>query len=294
MAKKGNNIFEILSKVILWILEALPKRKENDNIKDTNKIESKKKKSERNTPERVKNTDLNSRQETKDKKVEILKSTKLDLKEKEESKSKKRRKTNKIQKNDIIEIKPKGKDEDNELKILEVKTPGTQSLKSEEIPKKIIPIKVENKNVKEEKEKDNILNIEIEEEFSININSAIEQREEDLETRTLLGEIFKQEDQAENDNMAAKIDEENSPYYSYINELIELINNHLNGNEYILRKVFEDFATEKKLMLNALIDCINEYSLANFDELLIDEEEDNDTLFIDLELLAKIRKTKTF
>ena len=292
MAKKGNNILEILAKVILWILETLPKRKENDNIKDTNKIESKKKKSERNTPERVKNTDLNSRQKTKDKKVEILKSTKLDLKEKEESKSKKRRKTNKIQKNDIIEIKPKGKDEDNELKILEVKTPGTQSLKSEEIPKKVIPIKLENKNVKEEEEKDNILNIDIEDDFSINIKSAIEKRDEDLETRTLLGEIFKQEDQAENDNMAAKIDEENSPYYSYINELIELINNHLNGNEYILRKVFEDFATEKKLMLNALIDCINEYSLENFDELLIDEEEDDDNLFIDLELLAKIRKNK--
>ena len=294
MAKKGNNILEILAKVILWILEALPKRKENDNIKHTNKIESKKKKSERNAPERVKNTNLNSRQEIKDNKVEIFKSTQLDLKEKEERKSKKKRNINKIQKNDIIEIKPKEKDEDNDLKILEIKTPGTQSLKSEEIPKKIIPIKVENKNVKEEKEKDNILNIEIEDEFSININSAIEQREEDLETRTLLGEIFKQEDQAENDNMAVKIDEKNSPYYSYINELIELINNHLNGNEYILKKVFEDFATEKKLMINALIDCINEYSLANFDELLIEEEEDNDTLFIDLELLAKIRKTKTF
>ena len=286
------NFFKILSKGLLWLLDALPKRKEEDKSKYINKKISKEKSSESKKQEILKTTKVVSQKKSKIKTKAKSDNPKLGIKK--DTNINEKTSKNKIQKNDIIEIKPKEKDEDNELKILEVKTPGTQSLKSEEIPKKIIPIKVENKNVKEEKEKDNILNIEIEEEFSININSAIEQREEDLETRTLLGEIFKQEDQAENDNMAAKIDEENSPYYSYINELIELINNHLNGNEYILRKVFEDFATEKKLMINALIDCINEYSLANFDELLIDEEEDNDTLFIDLELLAKIRKTKTF
>ena len=284
------NFLKILSNGLLWLLDALPKRKEEDKKKDINKTISKEKSTESKKQEILKTTKVVSQKKSKIKTKAKSDNPKLGIKK--DTNINEKTSKNKIQKNDIIEIKPKEKDEDNELKILEVKTPGTQSLKSEEIPKKIIPIKVENKNVKEEKEKDNILNIEIEDEFSININSAIEQREEDLETRTLLGEIFKQEDQAENDNMAAKIDEENSPYYSYINELIELINNHLNGNEYILRKVFEDFATEKKLMLNALIDCINEYSLEKFDELLIDEEEDDDNLFIDLELLAKIRKNK--
>ena len=35
------------------------------------------------------------------------------------------------------------------------------------------------------------------------------------------------------------------------------------------------------------------YSLANFDEVLVEQEEDDDTLFIDLEILAQIRKNKT-
>ena len=45
-------------------------------------------------------------------------------------------------------------------------------------------------------------------------------------------------------------------------------------------------------MINALIDSINDYSLANFDEVLVDQEVDDDTLFIDLEILAQIRKNK--
>ena len=279
------NFLKILSKGLLWFLDALPKRKEEDKSKDINKTIFKEK-----NPE--------------SKKQEILKSTKIDLKIKTKAKSDNtkleiKQKTNqikektskeKIQRNDIIEIKSKKNDQDNDLTTLEIKTPGNKSLKSEKIPKKIVPIKVEIKN---EKEEIDTTNINLDDNFSVNIESATKKREEDIETRSLLGEIFNQEDQLENEIKTTKIEEESSPYNIYINDLIELINNNLNSNDFISLKVFEDFAAERELMINALIDSINDYSLANFDEVLVEQEEDDDTLFIDLEILAQIRKNKT-
>ena len=278
------NFFKILSKGLLWLLDALPKRKEEDKSKYINKKISKEKSSESKKQEILKSTKIDLKIKTKAKSD----NTKLEIKQKtKEIKEKKSR--NKIQRNDIIEIKSKKNNQENDLTTLEIKTPGKKSLKSEKIPKKIIPIKVENKNDKDEIE---ITNINLDNNFSVNIKSATKKREEDIETRSLLGEIFKQEDQLENEIKTTKTDEESSPYNVYINDLIELINNNLNSNDFISLKVFENFAAEKKLMINALIDTINDYSLANFDEVLVDQEVDDDTLFIDLEILAQIRKNK--
>ena len=279
------NFFKILSKGLLWLLDALPKRKEEDKSKYINKTISKEKSSESKRQEILKSTKIDLKIKTKAKSD----NTKLEIKQKtKEIKEKKSR--NKIQRNDIIEIKSKKNDQENDLTTLEIKTPGNKSLKSEKIPKKIVPIKVENKNDKEEIE---TININLDDNFSVNIESATKKREEDIETRSLLGEIFKQEDQLENEIKTTKTDEESSPYNVYINDLIELINNNLNSNDFISLKVFENFAAERKLMINALIDSINDYSLANFDEVLVEQEEDDDTLFIDLEILAQIRKNKT-
>ena len=278
------NFFKILSKGLLWLLDALPKRKEEDKSKYINKTISKEKSSESKRQEILKSTKIDLKIKTKAKSD----NTKLEIKQKtKEIKEKKSR--NKIQRNDIIEIKSKKNDQENDLTTLEIKTPGNKSLKSEKIPKKIVPIKVENKNDKEEIE---TININLDDNFSVNIESATKKREEDIETRSLLGEIFNQEDQLENEIKTTKIEEESSPYNIYINDLIELINNNLNSNDFISLKVFENFAAERKLMINALIDSINDYSLANFDEVLVDQEEDDDTLFIDLEILAQIRKNK--
>ena len=278
------NFFKILSKVLLWLLDALPKRKEEDKSKNINKTISKEKSPESKKQEILKSTKIDLKIKTKAKSD----NTKLEIKQKtKEIKEKKSR--NKIQRNDIIEIKSKKNNQENDLTTLEIKTPGKKSLKSEKIPKKIIPIKVENKNDKDEIE---ITNINLDNNFSVNIKSATKKREEDIETRSLLGEIFKQEDQLENEIKTTKTDEESSPYNVYINDLIELINNNLNSNDFISLKVFENFAAERKLMINALIDSINDYSLANFDEVLVDQEVDDDTLFIDLEILAQIRKNK--
>ena len=278
------NFFKILSKGLLWLLDALPKRKEEDKSKYINKTISKEKSSESKKQEILKSTKIDLKIKTKAKSD----NTKLEIKQKtKEIKEKKSR--NKIQRNDIIEIKSKNNNQENDLTTLEIKTPGKKSLKSEKIPKKIFPIKVENKNDKDEIE---ITNINLDNNFSVNIKSATKKREEDIETRSLLGEIFKQEDQLENEIKTTKTDEESSPYNVYINDLIELINNNLNSNDFISLKVFENFAAEKKLMINALIDSINDYSLANFDEVLVDQEVDDDTLFIDLEILAQIRKNK--
>ena len=279
------NFLKILSKGLLWFLDALPKRKEEDKSKDINKTIFKEKNPESKKQEILKSTKIDLKIKTK----ANSDNTKLEIKQKtKEIKEKKSR--NKIQRNDIIEIKSKKNNQESDLTTLEIKTPGNKSLKSEKIPKKIVPIKVENKN---EKEEIDTTNINLDDNFSVNIESATKKREEDIETRSLLGEIFNQEDQLENEIKTTEIEEDSSPYNVYINDLIELINNNLNSNDFISRKVFEDFAAERKLMINALIDSINDYSLANFDEVLVEQEEDDDTLFIDLEILAQIRKNKT-
>ena len=279
------NFFKILSKGLLWLLDALPKRKEEDKSKYINKTISKEKSPESKKQEILKSTKINSKIKTKAKSD----NTKLEIKQKTKEVKGKTSK-NIIQRNDIIEIKSKKNNQGNDLTTLGIKTPGNKSLKSEKIPKKIVPIKIEKKNDKDEIE---ITNINLDDNFSVNIESATKKREEDIETRSLLGEIFNQEDQLENEIKTTKTNEYSSPYNVYINDLIELINNNLNSNDFISRKVFEDFAAERKLMINALIDSINDYSLANFDEVLVEQEEDDDTLFIDLEILAQIRKNKT-
>jgi len=279
------NFLKILTKGLLWLLDALPKRKEEDKREKINKTRSKEKSPVKKEQEILKNTKIDSKQKSKIKTKRKSDSTKLEIKQNTNINEKISK--NKIQKNDIIEIKSKKNDQDNDLTILEIKTPGKKSLESEKIPQEITPIKVDNKKEKEEIE---TINLDIDENFSVNIKSASEKREEDIETRSLLGEIFKQEDQLENEIITKKIDNGSSPYNAYINELIELINNNLNSNDFISRKVFEDFAAERKLMINALIDSINDYSLANFDEVLVEEEDDDDSLFIDLEILSQIRK----
>ena len=283
------NFLKILSKGLLWFLDALPKRKEEDKSKDINKTISKEKSPESKKQEILKSTKIESKKVSNIKKKPKSDSTKLEIKQKTKQIKGKTSKE-KIQRNDIIEIKSKKNNQETDLTTLEIKTPGNKSLKSEKIPKKIVPIKVENKN---EKEEIDTTNINLDDNFSVNIESATKKREEDIETRSLLGEIFKQEDQLENEIKTTEIEEDSSPYNVYINDLIELINNNLNSNDFISRKVFEDFAAERKLMINALIDSINDYSLANFDEVLVEQEEDDDTLFIDLEILAQIRKNKT-
>ncbi len=282
------NFLKILSKGLLWLLDALPTQKEEDKRENINKTISKEKSPENKEQEILTNTKIDSKQKSKTESKKKSDSSKLEIKQNININEKISK--NKIQINDIIEIKSKKNDQDNDLTVLEIKTPGKKSIKSEKIPKEISPIKVEDKD---EKEEIKIINIDIDENFSVNIKSATKKREEDVETRSLLGEIFNNDDQHETEIVITKINEESSPYNSYINELIELINNNLNSNEFISRKVLEDFAAERKLMVNALIDCINDYSLANFDELLVEEEEDSDNLYIDSETLAKIRNTKT-
>ena len=282
------NFLKILTKGLLWLLDALPKQKEEDKREKINKTRSKEKSPVKKEQEILKNTKIDSKQKSKIKTKRKSDSTKLEIKQNTNINEKISK--NKIQKKDIIEIKSKKNDQDNDLTILEIKTPGKKSLESEKIPQEITPIKVDNKKEKEEIE---TINLDIDENFSVNIKSASEKREEDIETRSLLGEIFNQGDQPEKEIITTKMNEESSPYNSYINELIELINNNLNSNEFISRKLFEDFAAERKLMINALIDSINDYSLANFDQLLVEEEDDSDILYIDLETLAQIRKTKT-
>tara|TARA_Y100001968_G_C19327994_1_gene702764 strand:- start:284 stop:1141 length:858 start_codon:yes stop_codon:yes gene_type:complete len=281
------NFLKILTKGLLWLLDALPKQKEEDKREKINKTRSKEKSPVKKEQEILKNTKIDSKQKSKIKTKRKSDSTKLEIKQNTNINEKISK--NKIQKKDIIEIKSKKNDQDNDLTILEIKTPGKKSLESEKIPQEITPIKVDNKKEKEEIE---TINLDIDENFSVNIKSASEKREEDIETRSLLGEIFNQEDQPEKEIITTKMNEESSPYNSYINELIELINNNLNSNEFISRRLFEDFAAERKLMINALIDSINDYSLANFDQLLVEEEDDSDILYIDLEILAQIRKTK--
>ena len=281
------NFLKILTKGLLWLLDALPKQKEEDKREKINKTRSKEKSPVKKEQEILKNTKIDSKQKSKIKTKRKSDSTKLEIKQNTNINEKISK--NKIQKKDIIEIKSKKNDQDNDLTILEIKTPGKKSLESEKIPQEITPIKVVNKKEKEEIE---TINLDIDENFSVNIKSATKKREEDIETRSLLGEIFNQEDQPEKEIITTKMNEESSPYNSYINELIELINNNLNSNEFISRKLFEDFAAERKLMINALIDSINDYSLANFDQLLVEEEDDSDILYIDLEILAQIRKTK--
>ena len=281
------NFLKILTKGLLWLLDALPKQKEEDKREKINKTRSKEKSPVKKEQEILKNTKIDSKQKSKIKTKRKSDSTKLEIKQNTNINEKISK--NKIQKKDIIEIKSKKNVQDNDLTILEIKTPGKKSLESEKIPQEITPIKVDNK---EEKEEIETINLDIDENFSVNIKSASEKREEDIETRSLLGEIFNQEDQPEKEIITTKMNEESSPYNSYINELIELINNNLNSNEFISRKLFEDFAAERKLMINALIDSINDYSLANFDQLLVEEEDDSDILYIDLEILAQIRKTK--
>ena len=281
------NFLKILTKGLLWLLDALPKQKEEDKREKINKTRSKEKSPVKKEQEILKNTKIDSKQKSKIKTKRKSDSTKLEIKQNTNINEKISK--NKIQKKDIIEIKSKKNDQDNDLTILEIKTPGKKSLESEKIPQEITPIKVDNKKEKEEIE---TINLDIDENFSVNIKSASEKREEDIETRSLLGEIFNQEDQPEKEIITTKINKESSPYNSHINELIELINNNLNSNEFISRKLFEDFAAERKLMINALIDSINDYSLANFDQLLVEEEDDSDILYIDLEILAQIRKTK--
>ncbi len=281
------NFLKILSNRLLWLLDALPKRKEEDKKKDINKTISKEKSTESKKQEILKTTKVVSQKKSKIKTKAKSDNPKLGIKK--DTNINEKTSKNKIQKNDIIEIKSQKVEQENDLTVLEIKTPGEKSLTSEKIPKEIVPIKVENKNEKEEIE---TTNIDIDDNFSVNIKSAIEKREEDIETRSLLGEIFKQEDQLENEIITKNIDNGSSPYNAYINELIELINNNLNSNDFISRKVFEDFAAERKLMINALIDSINDYSLANFDEVLVEEEDDDDSLFIDLEILSQIRKKK--
>ena len=65
MNKKINNFFEILTKGILWLLEALPKRKEEEKSKSINKTNSKEKNPEANKQELLKNTKIDSKQISK-------------------------------------------------------------------------------------------------------------------------------------------------------------------------------------------------------------------------------------
>ncbi len=284
------NFLKILAKGFLWFLGSLPQRKEDDKKEEIIKTIPREIKTQKKKPEVISDTKLGSKQESKVKKTKKINSPKLDLKKKEKTNQK--RSKNKNQKNEIIEIKPKNKVKDNDLTILEVKNPGNQSLKSEKIPNKTEPLKFDNKTIKD---KTNLPEIVIDDGFSINIASAKKQRDEDVETRSILDEIFKEEEESppEKEFINSGTNIKTFPYQSYFHKLIKIIKNESNGSDSISRKVIEDFAEENNLMPDVLIDSINEYSLEKFNELLLEEEGD-DSVYIEIELLTQICKSNEY
>ena len=283
------NFFKILSKGLLWFLGSLPQRKEDDKKEEITKTISREIKTQTKKPELINDTKLDSKKESKVKKTKKIDSPKLDLKK--DAKTNQKRSKNQNQKNEIIEIKPRNKVKDNELTILKVKTPGNQSLKSEKIPNKPEPLKIENNTIQD---KTNLSEIVIDKGFTINIDSANKQRDEDVETRSILDEIFKEEENSpETEFINSETAKKTFPYQSYFKELIKIIKNKSNGSDSISRKVVEDFAEKNNLMPNVLIDSINEYSLEKFNELLLEEEGD-DSVYIEIELLTQICKSNEY
>ena len=286
------NFLKLLSKGILWFLGSLPQRKEDDKKEEIIKTIPREIKTQKKKTEVISDTKLGSKQESIVKKTKKINSPKLDLKK--EEKTNQKRSKNKSMKNEIIEIKPKNKVKDNDLTILEVKTPGNQSLKSEKIPNKTEPLKFDNNTIKD---KTNLPEIVIDDGFSINIASAKKQRDEDVETRSILDEIFKEEEEQsppEKEFINSETNIKTLPYQSHFHKLIKIIKNESNGSDSISRKVIEDFAEENNLMPDVLIDSINDYSLEKFNELLLEEEEGDDSVYVEIELLTQICKSNEY
>ena len=169
---------------------------------------------------------------------------------------------------------------DDDLKVIDIKNNQVAASKAERIPQQ----NSFNDNVftSEVKETSNSSNIG--KKLEIDFEQAAIMRDKDKELRKNLNNLFS-EDEAEDEI------EQGSEASLYIQESINLckiIKENIGDSEEVETILIEDFARQKKLMFDALLDSTNEYGFEKTDKLLLEKE--GDVIYVDISSLKMLLK----
>ena len=169
---------------------------------------------------------------------------------------------------------------DDDLKVIDIKNHQVAATKAERIPK-------------ENSFKENIFTNDVKEtsndsligkKLDIDFEQAAIMRDKDKALRKNLNNLFL-EDEAEEET------EQKSEASLYLQEsinLCKLIKENIGDSEEIETILIEDFARQKKLMFDALLDSTNEYGFEKTDKLLLEKE--GDVIYVDISSLKMLLK----
>ncbi len=169
---------------------------------------------------------------------------------------------------------------DDDLKVIDIKNSQVTASRAERIPQQ----NSFKDNIFISEVKETSTNSNIGKKLEIDFEQAAIMRDKDKELRKNLNDLFS-EDEAEKET------EKKSEASLYLQEsinLCKLIKENIGDSEEIEKTLIEDFARQKKLMFDALLDSTNEYGFEKTDKLLLEKE--GDTIYVDISSLKMLLK----